>query len=106
MDRTALYPVHRLIFKIVFKMRDRMVLHPVNRLILKIVFKMRDRMALHPVHRLILKILFKMRDGQIFSYNPRHPYSKPHQRTTLTHWPFTEADTDSSYIALQDVAGK
>ena len=86
MDRTALYPVHRLIFKIVFKMMYRMVLHP--------------------VHRLILKILFKMRDGQIFLHNPRHPYSKPHQRTTLTHWPFTEADTDSSYIALQDVAGK
>jgi hypothetical protein len=30
-----LHPVHRLIFKIVFKMMDRIVLHPVNRFILK-----------------------------------------------------------------------
>ena len=31
MDRMVLYPVNRLILKIVFKMRDRMVVHPVNR---------------------------------------------------------------------------
>ena len=43
MDRMALYPVHRLIIKIVFKMMYRKVLHPVHRLIFKIVFKMRDR---------------------------------------------------------------
>jgi len=61
MYRKVLYPVNRLILKIVFKMRDRMVLHPVNRFILKIVFKMRDRMVLHPVNRFILKIVFKMK---------------------------------------------